>query len=54
MNKINQIIEILQSYELISNDSEMLLAERMAVMCAAEEIGDLLIDKPEPKLKLVE
>ena len=45
MNKTNEIIEILQSYEIVINDESMLLAERMAVMCAAEEIEELFIGK---------
>ena len=45
MKNINAIIEILQSYELISKEESMLLAERMTVMCAAEEIEELFVRK---------
>jgi len=46
MSKIIEIIKILESYELVSSNANMLLAEQLTAVCAAEEIEELFKPKP--------
>lgn len=46
MSKIIEIIKILQDYEVISGDENMLLAEQLTAVCAAEEIEELFAARP--------
>ena len=54
MNKINEIIEILQEYGYVTD--KPLQGEYMVAFAAAEDIQVLFDDKPKPTniLKLVE